>query len=55
MHNHGAAALDAVDEEGTTVKDLLDREMDKCNLLCANCHHRHTCKYKSGEAGPSGA
>ena len=27
------------------VKDLLDAEMAKCELLCANCHHRHTWKY----------
>jgi hypothetical protein len=33
-----AAALDQV-------KDLLDAEMAKCELLCANCHHRHTHKY----------
>ena len=27
------------------VKTLLDDEMAKCNLLCKNCHHRHTNKY----------
>ena len=27
------------------VKELLDTEMAKCNLLCSNCHHRHTWKY----------
>jgi len=27
------------------VKHLLDAEMKKCNLLCSNCHHRHTNKY----------
>ena len=38
-YNHTkAAALDKV-------KDLLDAEMAKCNLLCSNCHHRHTHKY----------
>ena len=26
------------------VKPLLDDEMAKCNLLCSNCHHRHTDK-----------
>ena len=30
------------------VKDLLDAEMAKCNLLCSNCHHRHTNKYGAG-------
>jgi ribosomal protein L40E len=33
-----AAALDQV-------RDLLDAEMAKCELLCSNCHHRHTHKY----------
>jgi hypothetical protein len=37
-----AAALDQV-------KDLLDAEMAKCELLCANCHHRHTNKYGAGD------
>ena len=37
-----AAALDLV-------KHLLDAEMAKCELLCSNCHHRHTNKY--GAAG----
>lgn len=28
------------------VKHLLDAEMKpKCDLLCTNCHHRHTWKY----------
>ena len=43
--NHtNAAAIDAV-VDGTAVRDLLDAEMAKCNLLCANCHHRHTHNY----------
>lgn len=29
----------------TTVKGLLDEEVAKCNLPCANCHHRHTHGY----------
>jgi hypothetical protein len=33
-----AAALDQV-------QALLDAEMAKCELLCSNCHHRHTNKY----------
>ena len=28
------------------VKRLLDDEISKCNLLCCNCHHRHTHKYE---------
>ena len=41
--NHAkAAALDQV-------QALLDAEMAKCELLCSNCHHRHTRKY--GAAG----
>ena len=27
------------------VKHLLDAEMKKCDLVCTNCHHRHTWKY----------
>ena len=27
------------------VVGLLDAEISKCNLLCCNCHHRHTWKY----------
>ena len=41
-NNAKAAALDKV-------KDLLDAEMAKCELLCANCHHRHTNKYGADE------
>jgi hypothetical protein len=26
-------------------KAILDAEMDKCDLLCHNCHHRKTNKY----------
>ena len=29
------------------IKDVLDAEMDKCDLLCTNCHKRKTCKYKA--------
>ena len=38
-----AAALDQVQE-------LLDAEMAKCNLLCSNCHARHTNKYDADGA-----
>jgi len=31
------------------VKVLLDAEMAKCELLCKNCHHRHTWKYGVSE------
>jgi hypothetical protein len=37
-----AAALDQI-------KDLLDAEMAKCDLLCANCHKRKTCGYEEEE------
>jgi hypothetical protein len=40
-HNNAkAAALDAV-------RDLLDAEMAKCQLLCANCHARKTWGYEA--------
>jgi hypothetical protein len=43
VHNHTkAAALDQI-------KDLLDEEMAKCDLLCANCHKRKTCGYEEEE------
>jgi hypothetical protein len=43
VNNHTkAAALDQI-------KDLLDEEMDKCDLLCANCHKRKTCGYGEEE------
>jgi hypothetical protein len=39
VHNvANAAALDKV-------RELLDAEMDKCDLLCKNCHHRKTNGY----------
>jgi hypothetical protein len=41
VHNHAkAAALEAV-------RDLLDAEMAKCQLLCANCHARKTWAYEA--------
>jgi hypothetical protein len=30
-------------------KAVLDEEMDKCDLLCHNCHHRKTNKYPPRE------
>lgn len=40
VHNcSNAATLDKV-------VGLLDAEIDLCNLLCCNCHHRHTWKYE---------
>ena len=32
-------------------KDVLDAEMDKCDLLCRNCHKRKTGEYGDGEPG----
>ena len=29
------------------VRDLLDAEMAKCQLLCSNCHHRKTIGYEA--------
>lgn len=31
------------------IKDILDKEMDKCRLLCSNCDHRHTNGYPARE------
>jgi len=43
VRNHAkAAALDRV-------RATLDAEMAKCDLLCSNCHHRHTHKYGAAE------
>jgi hypothetical protein len=39
-----ATALDA-----PGFKAVLDKEMDKCDLLCHNCHHRKTNKYPPRE------
>jgi hypothetical protein len=45
VHNHSnRAALDA-----PGFKDVLDKEMDKCDLLCHNCHHRKTWGYPMRE------
>ena len=43
VHNHTkAAALDRV-------RATLDAEMAKCDLLCSNCHVRHTHKYGAAD------
>jgi len=31
------------------VKNKLDTEIGKCNLLCCNCHARHTCGYEPSQ------
>jgi hypothetical protein len=43
-----AAALDQI-------KDLLDEEMAKCHLLCANCHKRKTWGYEEEGEGEGDA
>lgn len=40
----GNARKDATLEH---VRELLDAEMDKCQLLCVNCHHRKTVRPRS--------
>lgn len=45
VNNHANAAKLHAKVGDKTVKDLLDEEVAKCNLPCANCHHRHTCGY----------
>jgi hypothetical protein len=45
----GVAGLANNDANAATldkVKDLLDAEMAKCELLCKNCHFRHTHGYE---------
>lgn len=37
---HDPAALEA-----PGFKAVLDKEVDKCDLLCHNCHHRKTWGY----------
>ena len=45
--NHSnASVLDAIDDETRfTVRQLIDREVAKCQLLCANCHARKSYDY----------
>tara|TARA_Y100000389_G_scaffold182728_1_gene199583 strand:+ start:580 stop:1794 length:1215 start_codon:yes stop_codon:yes gene_type:complete len=48
VNNYATAA--ALDE----IQDILDEEMEKCDLLCRNCHHRKTWGYPfRGAAGSS--
>jgi len=44
VHNHAKAA------ELPLVRGLLDAEMDKCQLLCKNCHARKTWGYPASTA-----
>jgi hypothetical protein len=44
---HNCAKAAALDQ----IRDLLDAEMAKCNLLCANCHKRKTWGYEEEEEG----
>ena len=39
----------AADLEAPGFKEVLDKEMDKCDLLCHNCHHRKTWGYSPRE------
>jgi hypothetical protein len=45
VHNHTKRA--ALDAPG--FKEILDKEVEKCDLLCHNCHHRKTWGYPMRE------
>lgn len=50
--NGGVAGLVANCAKRTAlakIKPVLDNEMAKCDLLCANCHKRKTCEYEDDE------
>jgi hypothetical protein len=45
VHNHAKRA--ELDAPG--FREVLDEEMDKCDLLCHNCHHHKTWNYPMRE------
>jgi len=45
----GLVAHDTLSATLDKVKDTLDAEIDKCELLCCNCHVRHTWGYEPSQ------